>query len=264
MSMKDASAVPAHMALGKKLPGKLRKLQHLPPRAKIVFICTVVDSLNCLLEVKDMGKKEKGGKEAVDEDEPPIRFPEDVVDNLLTFGLHRSLSVRVPTEHHGVEFLNPMVAVLVEQHKMAGSRLKHLSMQDIMSNKFGFFFWDKDEPTKVTTFDKKECEVEIPKHSLNFLDKFVIVNNHCNTATLECPATGFKQDLHALFKLRLNEQFAPMDEPFEHIAVTDKYKDMAPKKDAVAKAKASAKDTSKLNLPSLAKPKRFGRKSPRT
>ncbi len=64
MSMKDASAVPSHVALGKKLPGKLRKLQHLPPRAKIVFICTVVESLNGLLEVKDMGKKEKGdGKE---------------------------------------------------------------------------------------------------------------------------------------------------------------------------------------------------------
>ena len=176
-AVQRAAEGPLCSSLGKILPPKMKKLRSLPSRTKLLAIMQ-----GCPALANDVG-------------DPPVLLPEGADGRILEFMLNASPEAKPPDAHTASNFEQPMLKVLAQRRLDMGDRLQSCSTEDLKTGKFGYFVWDKTDPTNVKTWSGLDLTDVISVEEHDKMSDLELIDNHSHLARLHSAQEDWSKGL---------------------------------------------------------------------
>ena len=181
-AVQRAAEGPLCSSLGKILPPKMKKLRSLPSRTKLLAIMQGCPAL------------------ANDVSDPPVLLPEGADGRILEFMLNASPEAKPPDAHTASNFEQPMLKVLAQRRLDMGDRLQSCSTEDLKTGKFGYFVWDKTDPTNVKTWSGLDLTDVISVEEHDKMSDLELIDNHSHLARLHSAQEDWSKGLMAVLR----------------------------------------------------------------
>jgi hypothetical protein len=238
-AVKKAAEGPISSNLGKLLPPKLKKMRSLPCRTKLMAIMEGCPAL------------------ANSSGDPPVVLPEGADNRILEFMLNADGEVKPPDTHTGSNFEVPMLKVLSQRRVDMGDRLQKVSVEDLQAGTFGYFVWDKKDPTKMTTWLGQELADVISEEESTRMTDLELIDNHSHQARLRSPSEDWSKGLMAVVR-RQYPQVVIVDPKveFEYPGLCIEFEGMVPESCRQTKVQPKKKSgpVAKARMPKVARP----------
>ena len=238
-AVKKAAEGPLNSSLGKTLPPKLKKLRCLPSRTKLMAI---MEGCPALANISG---------------DTPVVLPEGADNRILEFMLNADGDVKPPDTHSGSNFEVPMLKVLSARRMDMGDRLQNVSVEALQAGTFGYFVWDKNDPTKMTTWLGQDLADVISEEESARMTDLELIDNHSHQARLHSPSEDWSKGLMAVMR-RQYPRVVIVDPKvaFEYPALCIEFDGMVP--DSCKKTRVVPKKkpgpVAKARMPKVARP----------
>ena len=181
-AVQKAAEGPLCSSLGKSLPPRMKKLRSLPTRTKLMAIMQGCPAL------------------ANDSGDPPVTLPEGADGHILEFMLNASPEAKPPDAHTASNFEQPMLKVLAQRGSNMRNRLLGCWTEYLRTGMFGYFVWDKTDPTNVKTWTGLDLTDVISVEEHNKMSDLELIDNHSHQARLHSAQDDWTKGLMAVLR----------------------------------------------------------------